>query len=305
MRGTLWATEEDEFRLDGPTRIAFSGGRTSGFLLWKTIQHNGGRLPDDCIVTFANTGREVEETLEFVRDCAANWHIHIRWVEYCREQDQPVVRPTQGRKLIGCHGFKEVTFETASRSGEPFEALIDVKSEFRAEAKGEPPILPNPTDRWCSAELKARTMDRFMQFLGYDEYEVFVGIRADESRRVAPLKRNDTELIKHRTPLADSSFALRDVLKFWKTQPFDLKLSHDPVMGTYEGNCDLCYLKSVKKIRRLAVERPETFDWWAAQERKTGQRFRNYGPSYVQMADSRVSLEMCDGEDLGACMCTD
>lgn len=299
----LDAADDKVFRVDTPARLAFSGGRTSGYLLWRTIRAFGGRLPDDLIVTFANTGREVEETLEFVRECGDRWGVPIRWVEY-RQTDGPIVKPTQGRKLIGCHGFAEVDFDTASRNGEPFSAVIGVKADFRAEAKDLGAILPNPTDRWCSAELKARTMDRFMAWLGYIEYEVLVGIRADEAKRANPLRRNDTSLIRHHTPLVTAGVTLDDVMKFWQSQPFDLRLRHDPELGTYEGNCDLCFLKKIKKIRRLAVERPEAFDWWAEQERRTGQRFRNYGPSYVEMADSRVSLAMCE-EDLGACMCTD
>ncbi len=235
--------KSDPFEIETPARLCFSGGRTSGYLLWRILQAFGGVLPDDLVVTFANTGREVEETLEFVRECGDRWVVKIRWVEYRRSLDEPTVRPTQGRKLIGCHGFAEVDFAAASREGEPFAAVIDVKADFRAEAKGEPAILPNPTDRWCSAELKARTMDRFMASLGYDEYAVVVGIRGDEAKRVAPLRRNDTSLITHLTPLVDAGVTLGEVMAFWEKQPFDLMLRHDPELGTYEGNCDLCFFE--------------------------------------------------------------
>ena len=292
------------YRVETPARLAFSGGRTSGKLLYDTIQAFGGKLPDDVIVTFANTGREVPETLDFVRDCGNQWGVRIRWIEY-RRTDGPAVKPDCGQPKIGCHGFAEVDYATASRNGEPFAAIIDVKAEFRAEAKGEPPVLPNPTDRWCSAELKARTMDRMMRWLGYDEFTAVVGIRADEAKRATSLYRNSTAKITYRCPMVDAGVTERDVLDFWRAQPFDLGLPHDPALGTYSGNCDLCFLKRKAKLDRLAVERPEAFDWWAEQEERTGQRFRNDRAGYRQMADRRVALALCEDNDLFSCMCTD
>lgn len=295
------------YRIPTPARIAFSGGRTSGYMLFHVIEAFNGRLPDDVVVTFANTGREYEETLEFVRDCERNWGVPIRWVEYCRDETKPVIKvgSSGSRLLIGCHSFREVTFETASRNGEPFEAIINVKADFREEAKDEPPVLPNPTDRWCSGELKTRTMDRFMKAIGYTEYEVIVGLRADEPGRVRDLYAQETQKIGYYCPLYNAGVKEENVLAFWRRQPFDLKLRHDSELGTYEGNCDLCFLKRRAKIERILNERPEVFDWWADMERETGQRFRRDRVSYQELADRRVSLQMCDDVDLGTCMCTD
>ena len=58
----------DPFKIIEPTVISFSGGRTSGYMLWRILQSNNG-LPEDAIVTFANTGKEEEATLQFVKDC--------------------------------------------------------------------------------------------------------------------------------------------------------------------------------------------------------------------------------------------
>ena len=57
------------FKIDGPTCISFSGGRTSAYMLWRVLQSNGG-LPADALVLFCNTGKEDEATLDFVRECA-------------------------------------------------------------------------------------------------------------------------------------------------------------------------------------------------------------------------------------------
>lgn len=71
----------DPFKITVPTCISFSGGRTSAYMLWRVLQSNGG-LPDEAIVCFANTGKEDEATLRFVRDCAEHWQVSITWLEY-------------------------------------------------------------------------------------------------------------------------------------------------------------------------------------------------------------------------------
>ena len=100
----------DPFKITEPTVISFSGGRTSGYMLWRVLQSNSG-LPDEAIVCFANTGKEDEATLQFVDDCSKNWSVPIVWLEY--RLDDPK--------------YAVVDFHTASRNGEPFEALITKK----------------------------------------------------------------------------------------------------------------------------------------------------------------------------------
>ena len=72
----------DHFLISGPAVISFSGGRTSGYMLWRILQAHGGKLPDDVRVVFANTGKEMEETLEFVQAASDHWRVPITWVEY-------------------------------------------------------------------------------------------------------------------------------------------------------------------------------------------------------------------------------
>ena len=100
------------FRITEPTCISFSGGRTSAFMLYKVLEAHDMSLPEDAIVCFANTGKEDEATLKFVQNCSDNWNVEIHWVEY-RDADP---------------AFMRVDFQTASRNGEPFEALIGLGS---------------------------------------------------------------------------------------------------------------------------------------------------------------------------------
>lgn len=278
----------DPFKIDGPTAISFSGGRTSAYMLWRILEANGG-LPMDAAVCFANTGKEEEATLRFVRDCGERWGVPIHWLEYRDDES----------------GFAIVGFDSASRHGEPFEALIRKRG-----------YLPNPVTRNCTSELKIRTMHRFLRPLGWDAWDQCIGIRADEMRRVSKIRArgHSTETTREtmRMPLADAGVTVRDVGAFWDAQPFNLEL---PTINgrTLAGNCDLCFLKPAAQIQSLIAERPERAVWWAQIEslalasKPTGARFRWDRPSYAEMAkfaaDQRDLFD--HDEEAIACFCGD
>jgi 3'-phosphoadenosine 5'-phosphosulfate sulfotransferase (PAPS reductase)/FAD synthetase len=276
----------DPFKIIEPTIVSFSGGRTSAYMLWRVLQSNNG-LPDEAIVCFANTGKEDEETLKFVHACATRWQVPITWLEFRDSEPK----------------FEVVNFETASRNGEPFEALIKKKN-----------YLPNPIARFCTVDLKILTFERYLKSIGWDDWENMIGIRADEPRRVAKIRSNPSDGRKgvHRTmPLATEGISKFDVMKFWKSQDFDLGL---PNMNgtTYHGNCDLCFLKGYRQTLSLIQEKPERAIWWAKMEGsitnahiKDGGTFRKDRPTYAQMMNyNDVQGDMFADDDEGiACFC--
>lgn len=97
--------------IEGPAVISFSGGRTSAYMLRHILDAHGGSLPEDVHVCFMNTGKERPETLDFIRACSQRWGVRVRWLEF--------QRPGEGRPT-----WRELNYDTASRAGEPFEALI-------------------------------------------------------------------------------------------------------------------------------------------------------------------------------------
>lgn len=272
----------DPFKITEPTVISFSGGRTSGYMLWRVLQSNNG-LPNIAKVCFANTGKEDEATLEFVRDCETNWNVPITWLEYKNGETR----------------YKVVDFDTASRNGEPFEMLIEYKK-----------YLPNPVTRFCTAELKIRTLNRYLKDLGWehDENSDWIGIRADEPRRAAKVSRD-------RVPLFVDGVTAKDVGAFWKAQSFDLKLPN--INGkTFHGNCDLCFLKGYRQTLSLIQEKPDRAIWWAKMEETIhssgqfqgdGARFRKDRPSYKQMMNfSQTQGDMFATEEESiSCYCGD
>ena len=67
------------YKITEPAAISFSGGRTSGYMLWKILDAYDGQLPDHLPVTFANTGKEMTQTLDFVQACSVHWGVNITW----------------------------------------------------------------------------------------------------------------------------------------------------------------------------------------------------------------------------------
>jgi 3'-phosphoadenosine 5'-phosphosulfate sulfotransferase (PAPS reductase)/FAD synthetase len=282
---------KDSFAITDLTAISFSGGRTSAYMLWRVLQVHGGSLPDGVEVCFANTGKEREETLRFVRDCAQHWNVPIRWIEYRNNEA----------------GFALVDFDTASRDGEPFAAII-AKRQY----------LPNPVTRFCTVELKIRAMHKYLKTLGWrdgDGWDQMVGIRADEQRRVVKIRaRPSPETVKETMvmPLADAGITKKDVGDFWNAQPFDLGLVGRNGV-TMEGNCDLCFLKGSNIVMTSIKAEPPRAVWWAKQEamslssKPSGARFRSDRPSYQQMHDYAIAQsDMFDGDDESIeCFCGD
>jgi 3'-phosphoadenosine 5'-phosphosulfate sulfotransferase (PAPS reductase)/FAD synthetase len=278
----------DPFRIIGPACISFSGGRTSGYMLWRILQAHGGTLPDDVVVVFANTGKEMPETLDFVEECRQRWSVPIVWLEY-RSKAQVAV----------------VTYETASRNGEPFADVIKDRN-----------FLPNPVARFCTAEMKVKTILRYMRSIGMPEYQCAVGLRADEQRRVAKVRADPSGGsggVDRVVPLADAGVSAEMVGDFWRRADFDLRL---PNMNgkTMHGNCDLCFLKGGEQILSLIRENPSRAKWWIAMENSitnatvvNGGMFRSDRPSYSEMhrmATQHGELFGFD-EPLQDCACTD
>lgn len=285
------------YKLTGHTVVSFSGGRTSAFMLFMVLLNNSSEdIAKYLLIIFANTGKEHPATLDFVRECAERWAVPIVWLEF-RDDDA---------------GFAVVDYATASRQGEPFEALIRKRK-----------YLPNPVTRFCTIDLKIRIIHKYLRSLGLsteaEPVDMMTGIRADEPRRVVKIRnRKSTSESKWATmvmPLADAGVGAQDVTAFWAAQPFDLMLT--TINGrTLEGNCDLCFLKGAKQVYSIiASDRPKAL-WWARMESEVvsggkftgdGARFRFDRPSYQQMIDfSNVQGDMFDDQDEAIeCFCGD
>lgn len=269
------------YKIDGPASISFSGGRSSGYMLAHIIEAAGGTLPSDVHVLFMNTGKERDETLNFVRDVSERWSVPIHWIEYCGK-DAPAP-------------YQFVGHNSASRKGEPFDVLI-------AERR----FLPNPKMRFCTEILKIRAAMWFMR-QRYDDWSEIIGYRADEGRRVAKSRTREQSgkdgTFRHLIfPMHTAGATKRNVLDWWRIQPFDLQLMQ------HEGNCDLCFMKATSKVIDIIRRDPVRADWWSDHERLINARWSKRRPSIQRLAEMAAGqgvFETIVDDNLEACFCHD
>lgn len=218
--------------------LSFSMGETSAFMTEWCL--NNLKYEYDMVVVCANTGEEHEESLIFADQCDRYFGWNMVYVE-C------ITNPLNG---VGATA-KVVTFETASRNGEPFEQMIAKYG------------IPNPSFPHCSRELKEQTIRAYLRdSLEWKYYYTAIGIRIDEPSRLNWEKAKERKLIY---PLATHIRMTKPKINhFWSSMPFRLNIK------SYEGNCKWCWKKGKRKLMTLALEHPEIFDFPKKMEEKYG-----------------------------------
>jgi len=223
--------------------ISFSGGRTSAVMtkrLWEEC-----RDTHDIIITFANTGCEHNETLEFVHKCERTFGWPVVWLE--AEVDM--------RKGKGVR-HRVVNYETASRDGRPFHDVVKKYGIF------------NQTSPACTARTKVDPMRSFLRGHGYVfgrdiNHRAAIGIRADEIDRVSVKAIREFGAWY---PMVEWGMTKRDVGLEIAKWDFDLEIP-----GDHFGNCTWCWKKSLRKHLTLARQAPEVFDFPEKMERLHGR----------------------------------
>ena len=221
--------------------IAFSGGETSGYMAQYLKNHKQEEY--EMVFIFANTGQENEETLKFVDQCDKEFNLNVIWLE--AKINQELGKGTR---------WNIVTYETASRNGEPFEDGI---KKFG---------LPNMVNQWCTRDLKMYPIHNYIKKeLGWKGYWTAIGIRNDEIDRVSATRLEQ----KLYYPLVEDLPMSKPKINFWwAQQKFRLELKG------YEGNCKWCWKKSDNKLMTIAIERPEYFDF----ARKVEKLYEDFVP---------------------------
>lgn len=218
--------------------VSFSGGETSAYMAQWLIKHKAKNYPE-MIFVFANTGQENEQTLRFVEKCDNHFGLGVVWVEAVVNEDG-----------VGTT-HKIVNYETASRNGEPFEAMIEKYG------------IPNQAYPHCTRELKLQPMRSYIKSIGWKtgEYHTAIGIRCDEIDRV---NANHKEHGLIYPLVSDHPITKPQINEWWELQPFRLNLKG------YEGNCKWCWKKSLRKHLTLLQEHPEWYEFPKRMERTYG-----------------------------------
>lgn len=226
-----------------PMVVSFSGGQTSAFMCDFLLQNYSDIY--EFYFVFANTGREHEETLIFADRVDKLFGLNLVWLE-------GITTAIHG---IGM-SHRVVSFETASRNGEPFEQLISIEG------------IPNISRQKCSDYLKTQTIRSWMRGNGLSRRGwsaiTAIGMRSDEPKR-ADMSKDAVKRYNLVYPLCHwGAFDKQDVNDFWGKMPFKLNIP------PHHGNCLTCFKKSDAKLFLIAHEHPEWFSWNRDMEIKHG-----------------------------------
>ena len=188
-------------------------------------------------------------------------------------------------------------FEAMYRHIEKLEAYIGIPiTRLKAEQsfeyyflehspKRKNPVLADkkgfswagPRNRWCTAVLKTRLIDRFLKELEA-EYDViqYIGIAADEFRRVRD----------KRYPLVEWGMTEADCLAYCKERGFDWEGLYDIFTRV---SCWCCPLQSYDELRKLRKHFPEKWEQLRVWGRQTWRTFvKHYS---VEQLETRFAFE--------------
>ena len=204
--------------------VSFSGGRTSAYLCKIMIDTFG---KDNVDFIFMDTGAEHPKTYKFIRK--VNDFLGL---------DLVCLRGDFSSKLGVGATYKVVDINELACDLKPFSSY--------ANKYGTPTVAGAS----CTSRMKEETHDRYCnEIYGKGEYETWIGIRADEPRRLKGVgKRVDLRYMAEITKAEK-----QDVLDYWGDQSFDLEIEE------HLGNCVFCVKKGANKIALAAREEPELF----------------------------------------------
>ncbi|MBE8598082.1 phosphoadenosine phosphosulfate reductase domain-containing protein [Xenorhabdus sp. BG5] len=202
--------------------VSFSGGRTSAYLVYLMEQRR--QQGEDVRYVFMDTGAEHPATYKFVREVVKFWDIPL-----------VVLQADINPQLGASNGY--IVWEPSD-----IQTRMPVLTPFTDMVKkyGTPYI----GGAFCTDRLKLRPFrDYCNDHFGRDNYHTWIGIRADEPRRLT-----SKDSVSY---LADiSEFDKQDILDWWQAQPFDLSIPE------HLGNCVFCIKKSSKKVGLACQDEP-------------------------------------------------
>lgn len=234
--------------------VSFSGGRTSAYLCHLMIEKFGRENVD---FVYMDTGAEHPKTYEFIRKVNDYFKLNLT-----------CLRTDFSSPLGVGNSFNVVDINSINHDLVPFKEMI---------AKYGVPYIGG---MFCTDRMKLVPFTKYCQEkYGRGNYETWLGIRADETKRLKPKKG-----IRYMAEI--SEFEKEDVLEFWSGMPFDLDLDE------WLGNCSVgCPKKSNLKLAAAQRDEPGMYHDWLSAIYSDDVRHDDKTGHHSQMYRGKRSLE--------------
>jgi len=182
---------------------------------------------DNVDIVYMDTGFEHPSTYNFIRNCS-------KWLK------SPItyLRGDFSYPIGAGVGYSVADANDIGCDGKPFSEMM---SKYG---------IPYTGGMFCTDRMKLKPFKKYCDDkYGKGNYKTWLGIRADEPRRLTAKKG-----IRYLAEISD--FEKQDVLEFWKGMPFDLDILE------HLGNCVFCPKKSNLKLAAAQRDEPELYIKW-------------------------------------------
>ena len=241
--------------------VSFSGGRTSAYLVIEAIELFGIENVD---VVSMDTGAEHPMTYEFIR----KFHDYIL---DSYDLEITYLRTNFEAPLGQGNGYHVLSVDKIKPDLKPFKYMI--------KKYGTPYI----GGMFCTDRMKLVPFTKYCnEKYGRGNYETWLGIRADEPKRLTPKKG-----IRYLAEISD--FEKEDILEFWSEMPFDLGINE------WLGNCVFCPKKSNLKLAAAQRDEPELYHDFLSMIYSDSVRHDDKTGHWSQMYRGKKSLEQVIG----------
>lgn len=235
--------------------VSFSGGRTSAYLCHLMKEKFG----DEVDFVYMDTGAEHPKTYEFIRKVNENFKLNLTCLR--GDFNQPLGKG---------HDYKVVSIDDIGPDLEPYRQMV--------MKYGTPTVASG----WCTSRMKEETHDKYCNDkYGKGNYQTWLGIRADEPKRLGGLGKSES--LRYMAEITDAD--KEDVLGFWSEMPFDLGIPE------WLGNCVFCFKKSNLKLAAAQRDEPGLYIEWMEMIEAAPDRNKKEGRNSTHMYRKQKTLE--------------
>ncbi|MCP3701059.1 MAG: phosphoadenosine phosphosulfate reductase family protein [Aliivibrio sp.] len=233
--------------------VSFSGGRTSAYLCKVMIDKFG---KDNVDFIFMDTGAEHPKTYEFIRKVNDEFGLNL----VC-------LRGDFSRPLGGGVYYNIVDISDIKQDLKPFQQMAGKYG------------IPYTGGMFCTDRMKLKPFKKYCDDVyGKKNYETWLGIRADEPKRLTP-----KPFIKYMAEITDAE--KQDVINYWSKMPFDLGIDE------WLGNCVFCPKKSNLKLAAAQRDEPKHYHDFISLLASDSVRVDDNTGHYSKMYRGKQSLQ--------------